>query len=566
MGKKEKTKVTVLGSMRTKIIASVIGVCLLTVVACFLLMIPKCKDALEATTKNYMLSMATSYRTILNAEKMSAVNKDALYQQYLADVTVEGVEGSYAYLVSADGTMLFHPTPEKIGSPVENEVVAGLVKEIAAGNIPEDDVVQYLYKGAIKYAGYAITNSKEILVVTADKDKVMAPVNRVVYNGIGAAVMIIVVIGAYAFVIGGTMIKPIKKLTKIISDTADFNFRRNPESEVICKRGDETGEMARTIREMRGKLRDIVKSIDAASDRIAENVNSLQNVTNVVNSMCTDNSATTEQLAAGMQETAATAETIYGNIGYMKSGAADIGQLSSEGAKMSNEVMSRANALRATTIEASNKTKQIYDSVKVKADSAIEGSKAVDKINELTEAIMAISSQTSLLALNASIEAARAGEAGRGFAVVATEIGNLAEQTSKAVNDINSIVGEVNHAVGNMSECLEETTSFLEQTVLNDYNEFMQVGEQYNQDATQFENSMNDIYTSIESLTESITTIADALSGINSTVGESTIGVTDIAGKTTDMVSKTSQTYDLVSESLNCVRQLTGIVEQFTLE
>ena len=566
MGKKEKTKVTVLGSMRTKIIASVIGVCLLTVVACFLLMIPKCKDALEATTKNYMLSMATFYRTILNAEKMSAVNKDALYQQYLADVTVEGVEGSYAYLVSADGTMLFHPTPEKIGSPVENEVVAGLVKEIAAGNIPEDDVVQYLYKGAIKYAGYAITNSKEILVVTADKDKVMAPVNRVVYNGIGAAVMIIVVIGAYAFVIGGTMIKPIKKLTKIISDTADFNFRRNPESEVICKRGDETGEMARTIREMRGKLRDIVKSIDAASDRIAENVNSLQNVTNVVNSMCTDNSATTEQLAAGMQETAATAETIYGNIGYMKSGAADIGQLSSEGAKMSNEVMSRANALRATTIEASNKTKQIYDSVKVKADSAIEGSKAVDKINELTEAIMAISSQTSLLALNASIEAARAGEAGRGFAVVATEIGNLAEQTSKAVNDINSIVGEVNHAVGNMSECLEETTSFLEQTVLNDYNEFMQVGEQYNQDATQFENSMNDIYTSIESLTESITTIADALSGINSTVGESTIGVTDIAGKTTDMVSKTSQTYDLVSESLNCVRQLTGIVEQFTLE
>lgn len=566
MGKKEKTKVTVLGSMRTKIIASVIGVCLLTVVACFLLMIPKCKDALEATTKNYMLSMATSYRTILNAEEMSAINKDALYQQYLADVTVEGVEGSYAYLVSADGTMLFHPTPEKIGSPVENEVVAGLVKEIAAGNIPEDDVVQYLYKGAIKYAGYAITNSKEILVVTADEDKVMAPVNRVVYNGIGAAVMIIVVIGACAFVIGGTMIKPIKKLTKIISDTADFNFRRNPESEAICKRGDETGEMARTIREMRGKLRDIVKSIDAASDRIAENVNSLQNVTNVVNSMCTDNSATTEQLAAGMQETAATAETIYGNIGYMKSGAADIGQLSSEGAKMSNEVMSRANALRATTIEASNKTKQIYDSVKVKADSAIEGSKAVDKINELTEAIMAISSQTSLLALNASIEAARAGEAGRGFAVVATEIGNLAEQTSKAVNDINSIVGEVNHAVGNMSECLEETTSFLEQTVLNDYNEFMQVGEQYNQDATQFENSMNDIYTSIESLTESITTIADALSGINSTVGESTIGVTDIAGKTTDMVSKTSQTYDLVSESLNCVRQLTGIVEQFTLE
>lgn len=565
MARGEKTKVRFISSMRTKIIATVIGVVILAVLACFLLMIPKCKEALELTTKNYMLSMATSYRTIINAEELSAINKDALYNQYLADVTVEGVEGSYAYLVSADGTMLFHPTPEKIGSPVENEVVTGLVKEIQAGNIPQDDVVQYLYKGAVKYAGYAITNSKCILVVTADEDKVMAPINKVVYNGIGAAVLILLVLGTYAFIIGGAMVKPIKKLTKIISDTADFNFVKNPDSEVICKRGDETGEMARTIRDMRSKLRDIVQSIEAASESINNNVNQLQNVTNVVNSMCTDNSATTEQLAAGMQETAATAETIYGNIGNMKSGAADIGQLSSEGAKMSNEVMSRANALRDTTMEASTKTRQIYDSVKVKADQAIEGSKAVDKINELTEAIMAISSQTSLLALNASIEAARAGEAGRGFAVVATEIGNLAEQTSKAVNDINSIVGDVNHAVGNMSECLEETTSFLEKTVLNDYSEFMQVGEQYNQDAQQFENSMNDIYASIESLTDSIGTIADALSGINTTVGESTIGVTDIAGKTTDMVTKTSQTYDLVSESLNCVRQLTQIVNQFTL-
>ena len=109
------------------------------------------------------------------------------------------------------------------------------------------------------------------------------------------------------------------------------------------------------------------------------------------------------------------------------------------------------------------------------SEKAIEGSKAVEKINELTNTIMEISSQTGLLALNASIEAARAGEAGRGFAVVATEIGSLADQTSKAIADIGNIVKAVNEAVGNMTECLSETTGFLETTVLEDYKEFEQV-------------------------------------------------------------------------------------------
>ena len=557
-------KISFIKSIAAKIMLLVLVCVAVTVTVCTLIFISNAKSEITNVTLDYIEYVSKAERDLLNRKAPTGVNLD-FYKNALENVGISTISGSYAYLVSSDGTMLYHPTAEKIGQPVENEVVKGLVAKFAAGQTPEDGIARYLYKGSYKYAGYAITNKDQILVLSADEDVALAPMNRVRNIGIIIAVVMLLISLAAAYAMSVIIVRPIKQITVIMDRTSKFDFRHNPNSAKLCARHDENGVMARAVQQMRNNLRRMVASIDEASTRINGNVDQLEDVTNVVNSMCTDNSATTEELAAGMQETSATAESIYANIGYMKTGAEDITALTEAGDTLSKEVMDRAAELRQKTIQATNTTKEKYESVKQRSDKAIEDSKAVDKINALTDSIMAISSQTSLLALNASIEAARAGEAGRGFAVVATEIGNLANQTSTTVADINNIVSEVNNAVSNMSGCLAETGTFLEETVLADYADFAQVSEQYHDDAVKFKESMNDVHESIVNLTESIGKISEAISGITSTVGESTVGVTDIAEKTTNMVTRTSETSGLVEESKNCVVQLQDIVGEFQL-
>ncbi len=561
----DSSKVSFIYSIAAKIMLLVLVCVALAVTVCTIIFIRNAKSEITNVTLDYIEYVSKAERDLLNRKAPTAVNAD-FYKGALENVKISTIDGSYAYLVAADGNMLYHPNESKIGSSVENEVVKGLVAQLSAGQTPEDGVARYYYKGSYKYAGYAITNKNQILVLSADEDVALAPMNRIRNIGILISVIMLLVSlgGAYAMSI--IIVRPIKQITEIMDKTSKFDFRHNPNSAKLCARRDENGVMARAVQGMRTNLRRMVSCIEEASTKINGNVDQLEDVTNVVNSMCTDNSATTEELAAGMQQTSATAESIYANIGYMKTGAEDIQALSEAGDTLSKEVMERAAELREKTITAADTTREKYQSVKTRSDKAIEESKAVEKINALTDAIMSISSQTSLLALNASIEAARAGEAGRGFAVVATEIGNLANQTSTTVADINNIVSEVNNAVSNMSGCLAETGVFLEETVLADYADFAQVSEQYNDDAVKFKESMNDVHESIVALTDSIAKISDAISGITSTVGESTVGVTDIAEKTTDMVSRTSETSGLVEESKNCVIQLQDIVGEFQMD
>ena len=487
------------------------------------------------------------------------------YDQLIGQIEISGVAGSYAYMVSPNGTMLYHKTPEKIGQPVENAAVKGIVADLAAGKSVPDGSVTYDYQGSKKVAGYAFTKSGNIVIVTADRDTMMAGVSKMrrsmIIYGIISIILAVVLVGAFTMI----MLKALEALVPIINRTANYDFSSNGSADGLKKRTDEIGVIARALSVTRKNLREVVATMSSAESNIDTNVGGLQSTIEKVGKICEANSATTEELAAGMEETSATTTTISVNVENVQENARGIDKLANDGSNLSNEVLERAKELDQATDKASKKTIEIYETVKVKSDEAILASQAVNKINELTGTIMSISSQTGLLALNASIEAARAGEAGRGFAVVATEISNLATQTSEAVKNIGGIVDEVNDAVRRMSECLTETTNFLETNVLTDYQEFGKVSEQYKNDADTFGESMNEIRDSVRTLTEEIEKIAGAIGGIDSTVNEASHGIVDIAEKTSDMVGDTTDSINQVDECRQAVNDLKAIIAKFTV-
>lgn len=161
--------------------------------------------------------------------------------------------------------------------------------------------------------------------------------------------------------------------------------------------------------------------------------------------------------------------------------------------------------------------------------STIEESKQVEQIDQLTNAILNIADQTTLLSLNASIEAARAGESGKGFAVVADEIRKLAENCEETAIQIQKITMNVTDAVDNLCNNATEVLGFIESHVKETNRKLMDTSEQYNDDAQNMEDILQEFSLASQNISTEIGIIIKSFSDLKDATQEGAKGTTEVA-------------------------------------
>ena len=484
----------------------------------------------------------------------------------LKNARMGGMGSSVCYVTDGDGKLLMSQKGGTTGVPVQNALVTELVEQIHNGTVPEPGYREYKANGVQKLAGYSVlSEGKAILVLEVDKSEAFGDVSAFMVRSIVTAVVLVVLLVAIGAVMSRAIAKPIKLLTKVIDQNAEFDFTESRTSRLLSKGKGETAVMSGSLETLRGNLAGMVGTLAKTADRLQMNADALKGIVGELNSNSCDNSATSQELAASMQETSATTQLIDDRMSGINENTKKIGVLTSEGGAKAEGIITKAEGLKKNTEAANTKTREIYSKVKKESDTAIEKAKEIERINILTEAIANIASQTELLSLNASIEAARAGEAGKGFAVVVGEIGNLASQSTETANNITAIVAGVKDAAESMENCLNQMISFMEETVMSDYANFIKVSSEYSADAQGFSDSMRTINASIKDLEESINDITNSVQGINSTVNEVTISINDIAGKATDMVGYANDTGERAEDNAKFAEELKNIVNRFKI-
>lgn len=475
-------------------------------------------------------------------------------------------QSGYAFLTDASAAVMYHKNADEGTKLSDLDSSLSKSADFIGDDGNQGKTMDYSYKNVNKkFAFYNLDNGMKLVLA--------APVSEIYAEAYGLAKLIIIamivafVLSAVIGVIIGTgMTRPIRQLTAVIEQTAELDFRPTKEGGKLRKQKDEIGNMATKIHIMRKKLREMMGDLQQTQQVLEGNAEDLNHLMKQNSAYAEDNSAATQELAAGMEETSANAAHIVENVGIMRESSDNIQRLAEDGEKNSGQIQERAGEMERISTESRHKTDQMYAVMKQKTDAAVEQAKSVQKINALTDNIKQISSQTNLLALNANIEAARAGEAGRGFAVVASEIGDLATQTLDTVSTIDEIVGEVNSSVSNMTECLTTIMEFLEQTVLGDYEHFAQVGEQYHADADTFQQIMQQTKEAVDALEQHIGEISSTVSEINSMVEQSTDGISGIAEKSGSTQNLVTEGYDKLQECTQSVNVIRDFVAQFHLD
>lgn len=558
----EKKGNVAIRSVRTKIIGAMILAMTILALCLSVVLISNLRGPLMNTNQSYLYDLVVAYGGKLQSEiEVQGYNTATHYgnlENSIGGVGLDGVESSYAYLVSADGTMLYHPTKDKVGQLVENEVVKGVVEQINAGIVPEPAVVEYVFKGAVKYASYYVTEQGHcILVISADKDELMSAVRRVTLIGTFCTIIMVIIASIIGFLFVSRIVKPITTVTNVVGRLANMDFSEIEGQDKLTARGDETGQMGRAVAELRRQLVNLVDQFQDQSTRLYE-------ASDVLNNNASETANTVEQVEKAVAEIADGASSQADETQKATENVILMGSMVEETTRQVEELTDNANAMRKSSDEAFE-TLQNLERINEQAREAIDviykqtntTNESAMKIREATTLITSIAEETNLLSLNASIEAARAGEQGRGFAVVASQIQKLAEQSNESARQIENIIDSLIEDSQKSVETMEDVKKIMEsqsESVIRTNENFTQVRD----GITQSLDGVNQIADKTKRLDDARVNVVDVVQNLTAIAEENAASTEETSASVTEV----STIVYSISENASKLKEVAEQLEQ----
>lgn len=401
-------------------------------------------------------------------------------------------------------------------------------------------------------------NRDAILSDTASSEDLFKQVQLTLVVIMAAAIVFTVLMMIFIF---RSIFEPLKefktKMRELATSQGDLT------TAIPVKRRDEFSGLARDFNQFIANLRQLILQVNGVSHGVTEQSTQMYEELKQLDTYMTTTAATTEDLTAGMQQTAASAQEMSASASDMERTLHHIVTMAGERKAEAEQVDARAVALRDHAVEAKASALRVLSTTRVNLEQAMQDAKAVREIATLTNDILDIAAQTNLLSLNASIEAARAGEAGRGFAVVADEIRKLAETSRETVERIQAISTTVLHSVDHLNDTSSEMLGFLDTNVLKDYDQLEDAAERYSEDAGRFEATASEFADAAVELEQLTSNMIGVIQDVAVTVNNGALGTQEIAEKVTMSVDRFSELNRVTEVSHQKMDELSELIGQF---
>ncbi|MEK3833280.1 methyl-accepting chemotaxis protein [Paenibacillus sp. FSL R7-0128] len=492
---------------------------------------------------------------------IGVASADISIEQITAALGAFNYKGSgYAVLIDETGTFIYHPNPDHILLKKMADL-GGSWKAVGDKMLQwGSNVIQTDIDGEPSYVSYspAVANQWSVALIVPQKHAELE-LKRFELIFFLSIMVSIAVLSVLLYLVSGSILKQFPLLTAAFGQAkaGDLSVRARVTA------GGEIGVLAEGFNDMIASQQLLIQEILHSSQSISGAVGNTEQNVFVLDGSITDISGVTEELSAGLQQTAASMEEMNASTTQIEAAIHGIARKAQEGAEAAGEINVRAERLKERAWESRTQADTVYGLSEEKLRTAIEQSGSISQISALTGAILEIAAQTNLLSLNASIEAARVGKAGRGFAVVAEEIRKLADNSRETVTEIQGVTGAVVQAVSNLVEAAESMLGFMDSQVKTDYDAMQETGERYSEDARYIEELVTDFSATSEELLASIQSMLTAISETGSATNEGAEGAGAIAAGAEQIIGRSGSIVAEMEEIKLSSAQLLSAVSRF---